>query len=62
MFNNAQKVMSGVAQGFSKGVEYMKGISIEGMTEKFNNVMGTVQKGFNFAKTGLTKMGPKDSW
>lgn len=56
MFNNAQKVMSGVAQGFSKGVEYMKGISIEGMTEKFNNVMGTVQKGFNFAKTGLTKM------
>lgn len=56
MFNNAQKVMSGVAQGFSKGVEYMKGISIEGMTEKFNNVMGTVQKGFNFAKTGLTNM------
>ena len=56
MFNNAQKVMSGVAQGFSKGVEYMKGISIEGMTEKFNNVMGTVQKGFKFAKTGLTKM------
>jgi hypothetical protein len=56
MFNNAQMVMSGVAKGFSKGVEFMKGISIEGMTKKFNNVMGTVQKGFNFAKTGLIKM------
>lgn len=56
MFNNAQKVFSGIAQGFTKGVEFMKGISIEGMTKKFNNVMGTVQKGFNFAKTGLTKM------
>lgn len=56
MFNNAQKVFSGVAQGFTKGVEFMKGFSIEGMTEKFNNVMGTVQKGFNFAKTGLKNM------
>lgn len=56
MFNNAQKVFSGVAQGFTKGVEFMKGFSIKGMTEKFNNVMGTVQKGFNFAKTGLKNM------
>lgn len=56
MFNNAQKVLSGVVQGFTKGVEFMKGLSIEDMTEKFNNVMGTVQKGFNFAKTGLKNM------